>query len=105
MDLSNISRRSWIRIVIISICLLSLIVFLIAYFGLDYPTPASNFWVSYPTTYISDPITKIRIAIAVTIMVVVGGVGSFYAILCMLQRKAIEHDETNNEVEDDENSS
>jgi len=94
MDLSNISRRSWIRIVITSICLLSLIVFLIAYFGLDYPTP-----------YITDPITKIRIAITVTIIVVVGGVGSFYAILCMLQQKAIEHDETNEDVEADENSS
>lgn len=83
-------------------CLLSLIVFLIAYFGLDYPTTASNFWVSYPTTYVTDPIAKIEIAIAVTLIVVGGGIGSFYAILCLLQRKEATVIESELDVEDEE---
>ena len=101
MDLSNISRRKWVFIVICLVGILALIVFLIAYFGLDYPTVASNFWVSYPTKYI-DSLARVKIALVVTVIVVGGGIGSFYSILYLLQRKEANGIESETDVKDDE---
>jgi len=66
MDLSHISRRGWLSIVTCLIGLISTIIFFIAYYGTEYSTPVSE---------------TVRITMAIVTIVVVGGIGSFYAIL------------------------
>lgn len=68
MDLSHISHRGWLSIVTCLIGVISTIIFFIAYYGIEYSTP------------VSDGV-RIKIALAIVAIVVVGGIGSFYAIL------------------------
>lgn len=64
----ELSRRFWVSVLVGVIIILSILVFLVGYYGIQYSQPVPE-------------IARIKVALFITAIVVVGGVGSFYAIL------------------------
>jgi hypothetical protein len=76
MKLSEISRSGWHKIVLLSVSILSILVFCIAYFGISSTVPTA-------TEY-----GKVMVAVTITAIIVLGGIGSFFAIT--YRKKVIE---------------
>lgn len=82
----ELSRRFWISVLVVAIAILSSLVFLLGYYGIEYSQPVPE-------------IARIKVALFITAIVVVGGVGSFYAILyrtkifnAVKEIKEVDHD-------------